>query len=131
MITEYDEAVLEIMKIKMRENGIQSEQYIGLDIRIREGKSTRFTLSRDEGDLPENTTDDDITRLKEKLELLKKIDEMLEKLKKYDTDYTPYIYPYQPWPVQLWRSPFWYTTNDNTPTTMTNRFYVTNYGGDW
>lgn len=92
MDTEIDEALMELLKLK-------NYNYIGIDVRIRDGKSTEFFVASREDLLPENNSDDDISRLKEKLELLKKIDELLEKLKKYDedTDYVPY-YPFYPWP---------------------------------
>ena len=94
MDTEIDRTIIELLKCK-------DFDYVGVDVRIRKEDSTTFSVFYEDDELPENTDDDDITRLKDKLELLKKIDEMLEKLKKYDTDYTPYIYPYQPSPT-LW-----------------------------
>ena len=109
MDTEIDKAIMELLALK-------AYKYLGIDVRIRGGGRTTFSVWRDEDELPENTSDDDIARLKEKLELLKKIDAMIEKLKKYESDgpiYVPYYPPSNPW-RNPWCDPWITWSDDNT-----------------
>ena len=107
MDTEIDGAIVELIHLK-------DYDFMGIDVRIRDGKPTTYHVANKEEQLPENTSDDEIARLKEKLELLKKIDEMMEKLKKYDKEpiYVPYPAPYNPW-VNPWSEP-WITWKTDT-----------------
>jgi len=115
MDTEIDRTIIELLKCK-------DFDYVGVDVRIRKEDSTTFSVFYEDDELPENTDDDDITRLKEKLELLKKIDEMMEKLSKYekDTEYIPYYpspYPYNPWSEPYknpWVEPYITWQDNNT-----------------
>ena len=114
--TSIDEAIIELLKIR-------NYGYIGIDVRIRDGRPNEYTVNSKEEYLPENTNDDDITRLNEKLELLRKIEEVLEKLKKYVRDEPNYVpIPYWPRPYNPWYKPriTWTDTQSSSDTVKIN-----------
>ena len=94
--------------------------YVGIDITMRQDDDyATISVYADEEHLPENTSDDDIARLKEKLEslkekleLLKKIEELVERLNKTRT--CEPIYVRTPWPEDV-ENPWWvwYKTDNN------------------
>ena len=143
MDTEYDDAVFELMKLKREARTWGKDDYVGVDVRIRQDIGPTIRVTAKEEDLPENTSDDDISRLKEKLELMKQIQKMQEILEKFveeHPDYLPARYPpikvpspyYTPWPNQPWRSPFW-CQMDNTANDESIRinWAVTDSDGNW
>lgn len=120
MDTEIDEALMELLKLK-------NHDCMGIDVRIRNGKSTEFSVSHTEEGCPENTTDDDIARLKEKLELLEKIRKMQEIMEKFNEEHPgfvpvryPEIVPYEPWPIYPWAGPLYYKTGTSDGTARIN-----------
>jgi hypothetical protein len=99
------------------------ENYVGMDIRMRiDQDCPTIIIYHDEDHLPENTTDDDIARLKKKLELLEEIKRMQEVIEKFNEEhphFVPVRYPeIVPWPcepVKPWPCyPYFISHNDNT-----------------
>ena len=112
-----DRAIPELLRTR-------NQGYIGMDIRIRGDTVTSWCWMNEES-FPENTSEDDISRLKEKLELLEQIRKVQEILKKFQEDHPDYVpikvpepYPYAPWhpaPTNPWPCPpYWHWNKDDT-----------------
>jgi hypothetical protein len=108
---EIDRTIVELLNLRHSE-------YVGVDVRMRIGDPTEFSVYRRGDRLPEETTDDDITRLKEKLELLEKIRKMQKIIEKFNEEHPQFVpirypndYPWQPWPPRR----IWNDDNTGTP----------------
>ena len=120
-----DRAIIELLRLKQ-------DSYVGIDVQIREDGPTSFWVAIDKEHLVESALEEDIERLKEKLELLEKIKRMQEVIEKFNEEHPQFVPVRYPWPCELDRPiPIWYKTNTTSDIKGIKWSWTDTSGTDW